>query len=412
MNPPRVLIVDDERLIRWSLQQKLEGSGYEAVAVESGEDALRSLDERTPDLVLLDVRLPGIDGLEVLRRIRSMDPSVVVVMLSAGDAVEQAIRCREEGAFDYLVKPFDLAEVLQVVDRALQTAIGARGRRPAGEQAEGPRGLDRILGRGESIVRARGEARRLAEIGADPVLIRGEPGTGKELFGRVLHESADAGSGPFLVVRCASLPDHLCEFELLGHERGRIGDGDGPHRGILEQADGGTVFLDEVGALRPTMQENLLGLLECRSFRRVGGETEVALGARIVAATAKDLERGVAAGWFDERLRSLLSEHTLELPPLRECREDLPGLVEHFAASFAVRYDRPVVTISPAAMRRLEQHRWPGNVKELRGVVERCILTTEGSTIGPADLPGGIGSRPAGSGPRPAPGGAEARWAL
>ena len=412
MSRPRILIVDDERDIRWSLQQKLSGSGFDAREVETGEEALRVAEEAAPDLVLLDVRLPGIDGVEVLRRLRAADPAVIVVMLSAGDAVEQAIRCRDEGAFDYLVKPFDLTEVLAVVNRALEAGREARkGGVVAGEKPTvAP--PERILGMSPRLKESVSAIREFAEAGADPVLIRGEPGTGKERFARVYHEAGGGTGRPFHVVRCASLPDHLCEYELFGHERGGISGEGRPRAGILEQAEGGTVYLDEIGQLRPAMQERLLGLIGTREFVRVGGTARIRLGARIVAGTAKDLEKGASAGWFLPGLRSAMTEHSVTLPPLRERREDVPLLAEHFAAAFAVRYGRPARSFDPQAMRRLVAWRWPGNVHELRTLLERLILSDVAGEIAAADLPMEIRTTATVARPERDRGEAEAKWAL
>lgn len=409
MNRPRILIVDDERLIRWSLQQKLSSSGYAARDAGTGEDALRMLEEERPDLVLLDVRLPGIDGIEVLRRVRRADPSIVVVMLSAGDAVEHAIRCREEGAFDYVVKPFELTAVLTLVERALEA-----GRERRRHEAEGPErvaAVDRVRGSSAAIRKAV-ELLRAAAAEEGPVLLAGEPGSGKDLFARTLHEFGAGADRPFLRVHCGALPDHLCEYELFGHERGGFPPEEGPRPGLIEQASGGTLFLEEVSELKAPLQEKLRDLLTERAFRRLGGTESIPADVRFVVGTTKDLAKGVAAGWFRADLAEILSRRVIRIPTLEERREDIPVLAEHFLRRFGARYGRGEVSLTPAALASLLARSWPGNVRELRGVLERAVLDATGEAIDVEGLSGDAGAR-ARRGPRPAgPEKAEARWAL
>ncbi len=374
-NLARILVVDDEKLIRWSVGERLQRDGYEVVAAESGEQALDMVAANAPDLLLLDVRLPGIDGLTTLQRALAIQPDVPVLMMSAHSTVDIAVEAMKHGAIDFLVKPFPFQSLDAAVERALATA---RTRRQIAALTSERRGrsepIAAIVGQSAAFEQVRSMVTRLAASDATTVLIEGESGSGKEVVARAVHFGSARADRPFLQVNCAALPEHLLESELFGHERGAFTDAHTQKRGLFESADGGAVLLDEIGDLPAGGQAKLLRLLENKTFRRVGGVNELRADVRVLAATNVDLEERVSEGRFRADLFFRLNVVRIHIPPLREHAEDIPLLAAHFIARFNQEMKRQVRGVAPAAMDLLVAYHWPGNVRELRNVIERAFI--------------------------------------
>jgi two-component system response regulator AtoC len=375
----RVLVVDDEKLIRWSVAERLQRDGYEVLSAESGEQALETLGATPPDLMLLDVRLPGIDGVQTLQRALSMRPELAVVMMSAHSTVDIAVDAMKHGAVDFLVKPFPLQALDAAVERAIATARTRRQIATLTSEKRGQSALEAIVGRSAAIEQVRSMIGRLATSDTTTVLIEGESGSGKEVVARAIHFQSARADRPFMQVNCAALPEHLLESELFGHERGAFTDAHAQKRGLFESAEGGSVMLDEIGDLPPGGQAKLLRLLENKTFRRVGGVQELRCDVRVIAATNVNLEERVSEGRFRSDLFFRLNVVRVLVPALREHGEDVPTLAAHFIARFNQEMKRNVRGISGPAMELLKAYHWPGNVRELRNVIERAFILHAGA---------------------------------
>ncbi len=382
----RILIVEDERLIRWSLRQKFEGLGFHVTEVADGASALRALDAGVYDLIMLDYRLPDMTGLEILTRIRENDRDVVVIMMTAFSTIESAVDAMKLGAYDYITKPFDMDQLLRTVNKALETTKLRREVRELRRHIVHEYDMDRIVGKHPCMQELFDTIKSVAESGASTVFLRGESGTGKDLVARVIHYHSDRAPRPFMNVTCTALSETLLESELFGHERGAFTDAKTQKKGLFELADGGTIFLDEVGDMPAGLQAKLLRFLEDRTFRRVGGTTEISVDVRIIAATNRDIDKAITDGKFRSDLYFRLDVVSIRLPPLRERGDDIKLLVQHFTARFAKDFRKPITMIDDAAFRRLQSYAWPGNVRELRNVIERAVLLSKGDTIGADDL--------------------------
>ncbi|WP_242392797.1 sigma-54-dependent transcriptional regulator [Anaeromyxobacter oryzisoli] len=375
----RILVVDDEKLIRWSVAERLQRDGYEVLSAESGEQALEMVGATPPDLMLLDVRLPGIDGVQTLQRALAIHPDVAVLMMSAHSTVDVAVEAMKHGAIDFLVKPFPFQQLDAAVERAL---AGARTRRQIATLTSDKRGasaLEAIVGGSAAMEQLRNMISRLASSDTTTVLIEGESGSGKEVVARAIHFQSGRADKPIMQVNCAALPEQLLESELFGHERGAFTDAHTQKRGLFESAEGGSVMLDEIGDLPPGGQAKLLRLLENKTFRRVGGVQELRTDVRVIAATNVDLEERVSEGRFRSDLFFRLNVVRIVVPPLREHVEDVPTLAAHFIARFNQEMSRQVRGISAPALEMLKAYHWPGNVRELRNVVERAFILHAGA---------------------------------
>ena len=389
ISPARILVVDDEKLIRWSVGERLQRGGYEVLSAESGEEALEMLAAQAPDLMLLDVRLPGIDGIVTLQRSLGQHPELAVLMMSAHSTVDIAVEAMKHGAIDFLVKPFPFQALDAAVERALVTARTRRQIQAlTQERRGGPEALNALVGRSASMEQVRAIVSRLSGSDSTTILVEGESGAGKEVVARAVHFSSGRAERPFLQVNCAALPEHLLESELFGHERGSFTDAHAQKRGLFESAEGGTVMLDEIGDLHPGGQAKLLRLLENKTFRRVGGVTELRADVRVLAATNVNLEERVSEGRFRADLFFRLNVVRIVMPALREHPEDVPTFCAHFIARFNQEMKRQVKGVSANAMQLLQAYRWPGNVRELRNVIERAFILHAGAEeLRPEHLP-------------------------
>lgn len=381
-----ILVVDDEPLIRWALVNRLKQEGYRTLEAGTAGDAVTQHRDGA-DLVLLDFALPDANGLAVLKQIKETDPDTLVIMLTANTEVETAVDAMRNGAFHYANKPFDLDEVMLVVEKALETTALRREVRALRASQAQPFGFQSIVGASAAIADVRALLQRIGTSPASTVLLTGESGTGKDLAAKVIHYSSSRGSRPFMNITCSALPETLLESELFGHERGAFTGADRLKRGLLESADGGTVFLDEIGEMMPILQAKLLRFLEEKSFKRVGGTTDVKVDVRVIAATNQSLHEAVKKGNFREDLFYRLNVMAVPLPPLRDRRDDVPLLLKHYIDSFNTEFRKKVRGVTPGALTALKNYTWPGNVRELRNAVERAMLLTDGTELGEEHFP-------------------------
>ncbi len=396
-----ILVVDDEHLIRWSLEKQLQREGYTVLQAENGAEALQKAAAETPDLVLLDVRLPDANGLEILERLRAGDPEALVIMITAHGGVESAVRAMKLGAHDYIIKPFDMEELKLTVRKALETrALRREVARFQAEQREGS-SPDDIVGVSRVIRDLQTLIQRIAQSDATTVLLEGESGTGKDLVARVIHFQSARAQAPLLAVNCVALPEHLLESELFGHEKGAFTDAKTLKKGLFEQAGGGTVYLDEIGDMKLDLQAKLLRLIEEKTFRRVGGVRDMQVDARIIAATNRDLTKALEAGEFRKDLYYRLKVFPITLAPLRERPEDILPLAMHFITRFDREMRREIRHIHPEAQAHLGRYSWPGNVRELRNVIERAMILASGEVLHVEHLPPEIAAERAEGPPTP-----------
>jgi DNA-binding NtrC family response regulator len=370
----KILVVDDEHLIRWSLEQSLRKQGYEVLTAASGEEALKLIQEDSPDLALLDIQLPGMDGLEVLSRAKELDEELIVIMVTALGVLETAVKAMRMGAFDYINKPFNLDELSIIVRKALETGSLRKEVAQLRSTQSGKYGIDKIVSKSRYMQQVIEMVRKVAKSDASTVLIQGESGTGKELIAKAIHYESARRDQPFMAINCAAVPATLLESELLGYEKGAFTDAKSQKKGLFETADGGTIFLDEIGDMEMGMQAKLLRVLEERSFRRVGGTKEIPVDVRIVSATNQDLLNKIEAKEFRNDLYYRLQVIPIYLAPLRERHEDIMPLVEFFIAHFNREFGKSVKGVSKMASKVLEEYSWPGNVRELRNIIERAII--------------------------------------
>ena len=380
MRKAKILVVDDEHLIRWSLEQNLRKQGYEVHTSGTGEDALKLAREEQPELVLLDIHLPGISGLEVLEKIKAFDEEIIVIMVTAHGGLETAVNAMRMGAYDYINKPFNLDEMSLVIKKALDT-FDLR-REVAGLRSEHKKiGPPSIVGNGRHMKHVLEMMGRVAKSEAATVLVLGESGTGKELVAKWIHYESNRAEKPFVAINCAAVPATLLETELFGHEKGAFTDAKVTKKGLFELADGGTVFLDEIGDMELGMQAKLLRFLEDRTFRRVGGSKNITVDVRIISATNKDLIKAVEEKVFRNDLYYRLQVIPIFLPPLRERREDVTLLASYFIETYNREFNKKVKGISATAEKLLVEYDWPGNIRELKNVIERAIILGNEDTL-------------------------------
>ncbi|NOY46096.1 MAG: sigma-54-dependent Fis family transcriptional regulator [Deltaproteobacteria bacterium] len=402
MPKPKILIVDDEYLIRWSLSENLQKEGYRCVTSETGEEALELFRTESPDLVLLDIKLPGIDGIQVLQQIKETDPDTPVLMITATTQVEVAVKAMKLGAYDYVSKPFDLTEIQTKVRHALETTQLREEVAYFRSRHAHRLGFDGIIAGCPRMQEVLSVARRVARSSSTTVLLTGESGTGKDVLARAIHYESPRADRPFMPINCTALPEELLESELMGYEKGAFTDAKKTKKGLFELADGGTIFLDEIGDMKLGLQSKLLRFLEDRSFKRIGGKEDIEVDVRIIAATNADLERAIEEKRFREDLFYRLSVVPIVLPPLRDRQEDILPLAYHFLEMYNREFKTSFRGFSAEAEAFLTRYDWPGNIRELRNVVERAVILSTGDEIGVDALPWKIkGGERAGGARRP-----------
>jgi two-component system nitrogen regulation response regulator NtrX len=392
-----ILIVDDEPAIRKALSDVLADEGYRVSAVGTGADGLKTAADELPDLVFLDVWMPGLDGLETLAELKRLRPDVTVVVISGHGTIETAVKATRLGAYDFIEKPLSLEKTLVTVSRALE-----HGRLARENEALRARLDQRAEIIGDSpVMRALREQVATAAPTSGRVLIHGENGSGKELVAQGIHALSGRREQPFVEVNCAAIPEELIESELFGHERGAFTGATARRRGKFETADGGTLFLDEIGDMSLKTQAKVLRALEEQAFERVGGRETLKVDVRVIAASNRDLLSLIAQGAFREDLFYRLNVIPIEVPPLRARKEDVPALIEHFIRVFCAENGKRLKTVAPAALTYFMTYDWPGNVRELRNMVERLVIMVSADVIGADDVPPPL--RPKGDGPAAAP---------
>jgi DNA-binding NtrC family response regulator len=391
----RVLIVDDEPEMVESTARLLTLAGHRCTTTTVAEEALASLESQGPDVLLTDLKMPGMEGLELLRRAHRIDPDLPVIVITAFASIESAVGAVKEGAFDYLPKPFSAEQLRVAVDRALRQRALALENRNLRQQLQETLGLENIIGRSPAMVHVFELIKKAARSEAN-ILVLGESGTGKELVARAIHANSERAPQPFVPVDCASLPEHLLESELFGHERGAFTGAVKTKSGLIEMANHGTLFLDEIGELPLALQSKFLRALQERTIRRVGGTDLIELDMRVVSATNRDLREEIAQGRFREELFYRINVIAIELPPLRERAGDVTLLAHAFLDKYGRGGER---TLDEAALAALEAYAWPGNVRELQNVIERACALADGPTVRPRDLPDSVLARSAARAP-------------
>ncbi len=381
-----ILIVDDEKSIRDSLTGILQDEGFLPNSVESGEAAIEKISDEKPDLILLDIWMPGIDGMETLTRIRDIYPDQLVVMMSGHSTIETAVKATKLGAYDFIEKPLSIEKVLLCIQNAVKVS----------QLVEENRELKAKIGKEHEMI---GDSKPIRELKAQIkiaaptsgwVLITGENGTGKELVARAIHHNSHRQDKPFVEVNCAAIPEELIESELFGHEKGSFTGATTQRRGKFDQAHKGTLFLDEIGDMSLKTQAKVLRILQEHKFERVGGNKTIEVDVRVIAATNKDLEKEIAAGNFREDLYYRLNVIPFHVPPLRERKSDIPKLAEHFLEYFCSKESRETKTLDNDAIQAITDYPWPGNVRELKNLIERLVIMSPGNTITRKQLPQAI----------------------
>jgi DNA-binding NtrC family response regulator len=387
MAEARILVVDDEYLIRWTLQQNLEKEGYEVLLAETGEDALNKVTEEAPDLILLDIKLPGMDGYEVLERALKFDQGIVPIMITAFEDVEKVVRAMKMGAFDYITKPFDLNKVRLSIQKALEASQLKRELRHLRRTRRSWYGFENVVAVSQEMKWVLQVAEKIAQSDAATILIQGGSGTGKEVIAHAIHDWSKRESMPFITVNCANFPEQMLENELCGHEKGAFTDAKEVKKGLLEVADGGTLFLDEIGDMHLSLQGKILRLVEQRTFRRIGGIKNIHVDVRIITATNKDLLKLKEEGKFREDLFYRINVASVKIPPLRERPDDILPLTKYFLQKYNEEFHKNVQKISKGVEDFLKSYDWPGNVRELKNVIERAMILGEGDTLLMEHLP-------------------------
>lgn len=386
MTGKRILVVDDEENLRRVTQLKLQQAGYEAMTAPDGRQALEMLARHPRDLVLTDLKMPGMSGIDLLRKIKEEYPEVVVIVITAFGTIESAVEAMRLGAYDYIIKPVNAEALRLVISRALEHHRLQEEVRNLRSAIDRKYGFENIIGRSKMLLATLDNAARAAASDST-VLIRGETGTGKELLAKAIHFNSPRRDKPFIVINCGAIPKELLESELFGHTRGSFTGAFAHKKGKIEMADEGSLFLDEIGEMPLELQVKLLRLIQEREIEKIGAASPIKVNVRIIAATHRNLSAMVEDGSFREDLYYRLAVIPLELPPLRERPEDIPELVAIFFRKFKERLNRPSLTLPSSLLPHFCAYRWPGNVRELENVVERLVVLAPGDEITVADLP-------------------------
>jgi two-component system response regulator AtoC len=391
MPSEKILIVDDERLVRWSLRQKCEEWGYHVVEAESGAAGLRLAQHESPDLVLLDVRLGDMNGIDVFEEMKRAGDVRAVIMITADPKLEDVKHALKLGAFDFVGKPLDFDELGVTVKNALEaTRLRTEVESLRGEVRRRA-GFHEVIGVSTRITELMTFVNKVAASEASTILVQGESGTGKDLIAKSIHYNSHRGDKPFIAINCSAIPETLMEAELFGHEKGAFTDAKTMKKGLFEMADGGTLFLDEIGELSPLLQAKLLRVLEDQLIRRVGGVRDMQVDVRVIAASNRDLERAVRENSFRQDLYYRLAIISIFLPPLRDRKEDIVPLVDYFIERYARKFRKHVTGITPETRKLLLRHDWPGNVRELKNAIERAMILEDEALLRPDYLPFAVG---------------------
>ena len=391
MPAEKILVVDDERLVRWSLRQKCEEWGYHVVEAASGEPGLRMAQQESPDLVLLDVRMPDINGLQVLEQIKKAQDAPPVIMITADPQLDDVKTALKLGAYDFIGKPLDFEELHVTIQNALEANRLRTEVQSLRTQVWRNTGFHDVIAVAPKSTELMNFVEKVAASEATTILIQGESGTGKDLIAKAIHHGSSRKMGPFVHINCSAIPETLMEAELFGHEKGAFTDAKQLKKGLFETAHGGTLFLDEIGELSPLLQAKLLRVLEDQVIRRVGGVRDIQVDVRVIAASNRDLEKAVREGGFRQDLYYRLAIIAIFIPPLRERTEDILPLVEFFIDWYNRKFKKAIRGISPETRRLLLAHNWPGNVRELKNSIERAMILEDESILRPVYMPFAVG---------------------
>jgi DNA-binding NtrC family response regulator len=393
----KVLIVDDEKLIRWSVRRQLEEWGYTALEAEGGMGGLAQIRSESPDLILLDVRLPDLSGIEVLREVKQNNLSIPVIMITGDPQLDDIKTAIKLGALDFIKKPLDFDELQITIANAIDRSTLRSERDSLREEVRKRSGYHEVVGKSPPMMELMNFVRKVAASEASTVLIQGESGTGKDLVAKAIHYDSVRADKPFVAINCSAIPETLMEAELFGHERGAFTDAKAQKKGLFEVADGGTLLLDEIGEMSTYLQAKLLRVLEDQTFRRIGGVKDIGVDVRVIAASNRDLEQGVREGTFRQDLFYRLSVIPVFIPPLRRRKEDILPLVEFFIERYNFRFRKAIRGIAQEARDLLLAYDWPGNVRELKNAVERAMILEEADYIRPTYLPIQVTGKPQGA---------------
>jgi two-component system, NtrC family, response regulator AtoC len=391
MPAEKIMIVDDERLVRWSLRQKCEEWGYHVIEADSGEPALKLAQHESPDLVLLDVRMPDLTGIEVLDQLKKSGDARAVIMITADPQLDDVKAALKLGAYDFVGKPVDFDELHVTIKNALEaTTLRAEVRTLRGEVRRDA-GYNSVVSASPKMTELMNFVRKVASSEATTILIQGESGTGKDLIAKAIHYESSRHEKPFVAINCSAIPETLMEAELFGHEKGAFTDAKQMKKGLFEAADGGTLFLDEIGELSPLLQAKLLRVLEDQVIRRVGGIRDMQVDVRVIAASNRDLEKAVRDGQFRQDLYYRLAIIAIFIPPLRDRKEDILPLVDFFIDRYNRRFKKSIRGITDETRRLIVSHNWPGNVRELKNTIERGMILEDEPFLRPVYLPFSVG---------------------
>jgi len=382
---PNILVVEDKDSMRNMLYDTLTEEGHRVDAAVDGRQAIDLISNKSYDLVLTDLKMPDVDGLEVLSRVKELDAETSVIVMTAFGTIEDAVKAMKVGAYDFLTKPFDTEHLCVLINRALENRRLVAENSLLREQLLSQHGIDNIIGRNEKMIELSRMIQKVAKSDAS-VLLQGESGTGKELFARAIHNLSDRKSGPYITINCAAIPHELLENELFGSEKGAFTGAHARKMGKFEIANSGTIFLDEIGDMDIALQAKLLRVLQQKNFERLGGTKTVDVDVRVIAATNMDLPELIRQKRFREDLYYRLSVFPLNIPALKDRPDDIPLLVEHFTAKYCAEMKKPVRSLSKEALDLLEKYHWPGNVRELENAIERAVILAEGKKITPEHL--------------------------
>lgn len=392
MKQLKILIIDDEKLIRWSMEKHLSSKGYQVFTAETGEEGIRQFELNSPEIVFVDNKLPKMQGLEVIAKLKSIEEEAIIVFITAYGSIETAVKAMKAGASEYVNKPFTFEEVDVVLDNINSRLKIGKEIQILRRQQKDIVTFDHIIGESPMFKQIVQLSKKIAKTKSTTVLLLGESGTGKDMFAQAIHNESDRNKNPFVTINCSSLVETLLESELFGHEKGAFTDAKQMKKGLFEVADGGTVFLDEIGEINQATQIKLLGVLENRVVRRLGGTVNIPVDIRVVAATNKDLKKAVEEKTFREDLYYRLKVFQITLPSLRERKEDLTILAEHFINYYNVQFQKNIGKLTEPIIQILKQYNWPGNIRELRNVMERAVILESMNTLQTDSLPTDIAS--------------------
>ncbi|HHN65328.1 MAG TPA: sigma-54-dependent Fis family transcriptional regulator [Nitrospirae bacterium] len=387
MDRARILIVDDEKLLRWSLEQNLQKEGYEVVSADTGARGLEKFREDMPDITLLDIHLPDMSGMDVLKKLKELDRDSIVIMITAYGDIETAVKAIKMGAYDFVEKPFNMDKLNLLLKKSLETVSLRKEITHLKSRLTLQYGFDNIIGESEAMKKVFDMIQKVARSDASTVLLQGESGTGKDLVARVIHYQSKRAEKPFMEINCTALPESLIESELFGYEKGAFTDAKVTKKGLFELADGGSIFLDEIGDMKLNTQAKLLKVLENKTFKRIGGVKDIVVDVRIIAATNKNLDSEVKNGNFREDLYFRLKIVPINLPPLRERGEDILLLARYFITQYNKEFRKNFKGLTRETEKIFLEYYWPGNVRELKNIIERVMILESDEYIKPEHLP-------------------------